>query len=132
MPPWGLSSHHPFNIKGGGGEDHPPSSSFLKRVRLHHRLQLRWAGSFLDPKWSNRDCPGVWRWTRGGDRLKMVNPLRLQSHVPFPVFLFSVPPEGHVLEIINLLTSLGGMRVSLYHCSIVWGTPHASVAWLGC
>ena len=41
--------------------------------------------------------------------------------LPFPIFLFLVSAEKHVLGIIHLLRSLGRMRISFHHCLTVLG-----------
>ena len=50
----------------------------------------------------------------------------LKSHLP--INDCSCVPRA-VLEVINLLSSLGGMRVSCHHSFIIEGMSHASVAW---
>ena len=45
----------------------------------------------------------------------MVNFLRFQYNVTFSIYVCLVCAEEHVLGIINLLTSLGGLWVSFHH-----------------
>lgn len=50
----------------------------------------------------------------------MVNDLRIQYKVTFPIFLFSVHSEEHVPGDTALTHLTGRMWVSFYHCFIVW------------
>ena len=91
---------------------------FLEQISYFcHQLLLQVGqGSFLIPTLLSQDCHGLWR-TYFKSQYNEGLYFEMSS---FHKLFFYVSRE-HVLGVINLLSPLGGMGVSCFHCFIVWG-----------
>ena len=91
---------------------------FLEQISYFcHQLLLQVGqGSFLIPTLLSQDCHGLWK-----TYFKSQYNEGLYSEMSSFHKLFFYVSREHVLGVINLLSPLGGMGVSCFHCFIVWG-----------
>ena len=87
-----------------------PHAECVAGQKNHQALLPVRQGTFILPTWSNSDSPGSIEMSK-----KAVTYTKMWSTIsgfstmsPFPLLLFLVGAEKHVLGIINLLTSLAG------------------------